>query len=162
VAVVITVAFLASAAASMAGSVANSGEISRERIEASQGWVLEPDAYFVDRLFRSSHSGQPDNDSSIRAEAARIFARALLQNDVPAADSAYLAQLVAAKTGLNPNEAEKRVTDTLADARQTADNARKATAHLLLWIFLALLIGAFCASYAATIGGRQRDHVQLI
>jgi hypothetical protein len=51
------------------------------------------------------------------------------------------------------------VSDTIADARQTEDNARKATAHLLLWIFLALLIGAFCASYAATIGGRQRDHV---
>ena len=152
VAVVITVAFLASAAASMAGSVAS----------ASQGAVVEPNAYFVDRLFRSNHSGQPDNDSSVRAEAARIFARTLLPNDVPAADSAYLAQLIAAKTGLNPSEAEKRVTDTIADARQTADNARKATAHLLLWIFLALLIGAFCASYAATIGGRQRDHVQLI
>jgi len=31
-----------------------------------------------------------------------------------------------------------------------------------LWTFLALLMGAFCASYAATVGGRQRDHVQVI
>jgi hypothetical protein len=29
----------------------------------------------------------------------------------------------------------------------------------LLWAFLALLIGAFCASFAANIGGRQRDQV---
>jgi hypothetical protein len=29
----------------------------------------------------------------------------------------------------------------------------------LYWLFLALLVGAFCASYAATLGGRQRDHV---
>jgi hypothetical protein len=40
--------------------------------------------------------------------------------------------------------------------------ARKATAHLLLWFFLALLMGAFSASYAATIGGRQRDHVKAV
>jgi hypothetical protein len=50
----------------------------------------------------------------------------------------------------------------MTEARQTAENLRKATARLLLWTFLALLIGAFCASYAATIGGRQRDQVQII
>jgi hypothetical protein len=33
---------------------------------------------------------------------------------------------------------------------------------VLLWLFLALLMGAFCASYAATMGGRQRDRVQHI
>jgi hypothetical protein len=46
--------------------------------------------------------------------------------------------------------------------RQTEDDGRKATAHILLWVFIALLGGAFCASYAATIGGRQRDHVQIV
>jgi len=30
----------------------------------------------------------------------------------------------------------------------------------LLWIFIALLIGAFSASYAATIGGKQRDQAK--
>ena len=69
---------------------------------------------------------------------------------------------MAARTGLNQSDAEKRVSEVIAAARQAADTARKAAAHLLLWIFLALLIGAFCASYAATIGGRQRDHVKLI
>ena len=59
-------------------------------------------------------------------------------------------------------EAGKRVSEVMALARQAADNTRKAVAHSLLWIFLALLIGAFCASCAATIGGRQRDHVKLI
>jgi hypothetical protein len=86
----------------------------------------------------------------------------VLQDDVAAADTTYLALLVAGKTGLNQSDALKRVSDVIADARQTADNTRKATAHLLLWIFLALLIGAFCASYAATIGGRQRDHVKFV
>jgi hypothetical protein len=43
--------------------------------------------------------------------------------------------------------------------QQAADSVRKAAAHLSLWLFVAFLIGAFCASYAATIGGRQRDQV---
>jgi hypothetical protein len=29
-------------------------------------------------------------------------------------------------------------------------------------MFLALLIGAFCASLAATFGGAQRDHVVIV
>jgi hypothetical protein len=56
-------------------------------------------------------------------------------------------------------EAQRRVAEVLNQARQAADDARRATAHFLYWTFLALLIGAFCASYAATIGGRQRDNV---
>jgi hypothetical protein len=84
------------------------------------------------------------------------------QSDVVAADTAYLAQLVAARTGLNTTDASKRVADTIDTARQVEDETRKAIAHLLLWIFLAFLIGAFCASYAATIGGRQRDHMRTI
>ena len=47
-------------------------------------------------------------------------------------------------------------------AREAADKARKAVAHAMYWTFLALLVGAFCASFAATIGGKQRDRVIVI
>jgi hypothetical protein len=157
VAVVITGAFLATAAVSMVGGAAV------EKGAAASGGDAEADTYFVDRLFRSDHIvAAAENDFSARAEASQIFAHALLQSEASAADTTYLAQLIGAKTGLNPADASRRVAETLEEARQTADNVRKATAHLLLWTFLALLIGAFCASYAATIGGRQRDHVQVI
>jgi hypothetical protein len=152
VAVVVTVAFLAAGAASMVG--VETGETTAQGNPAQ--------AYFVDRLFRSDHPVTSDNDPFIRSEAARIFDYSVLQDASSAGDAAYLSRLVAAKTGLNPGDAQQRVSDTIAEARQAADTARKATAHLLLWIFVALLIGAFCASYAATIGGRQRDHVQVI
>jgi hypothetical protein len=152
VAVVVTVAFLAAGAASMVGAP---GEAA-----VAQGNPAE--AYFVDRLFRSDHPVTSDNDPFVRSEAARIFDYAVLQNQTSAQDSNYLAQLVAAKTGLTASDAQRRVSDTLAEARLAEDDARKATAHLLLWIFVALLLGAFCASYAATIGGRQRDHVRAI
>jgi hypothetical protein len=32
----------------------------------------------------------------------------------------------------------------------------------MYWTFLALLIGAFCASLAATVGGKQRDSVLIV
>jgi hypothetical protein len=73
-----------------------------------------------------------------------------------------LAKLVAAKTELGQIDAEKRVSEVFVEIQRAADTVRKAVAHLSLWIFVALLIGAFCATYAAIIGGRQRDHVQLV
>jgi hypothetical protein len=86
----------------------------------------------------------------------------LRQGQLLPADQEYLAQLAAAKTGISVPEANQRVANMFANAMQAADTARKATAHLLLWLFLSLLMGAFSASYAATIGGRQRDHVPAV
>ena len=113
-------------------------------------------------MFHSDHPNPDRNNVSIRAEIERIVANALGRDDIPSADKTYLGQLVAASTGLSQPDSEKRVSEVVAAARQAADTARKAAAHLLLWIFVALLIGAFCASYAATIGGKQRDHMKLI
>jgi hypothetical protein len=150
VAVVVTVAFLGAAAASMAGAAAPV-EATPARSESS---------YFVDRLFRSDRVRE--NDAAMRAEAGRILAKVLLHEDGAGADVSYLAQLVAGRTGLNASDAGKRVSETIADATRAEDAARKATAHLLLWVFLSLMIGAFCASYAATIGGRQRDEARVL
>ena len=75
------------------------------------------------------------------------------------ADRTYLAQIVAARTGASPSDAEKRVDEAYTNAAQLADSGRKAVAHSMYWTFLALLIGAFCASVAATIGGNQRDRM---
>jgi hypothetical protein len=128
----------------------------------SERGIVEPHAYYVDRLLRSSPPNPERNDVVARAEVGRIFTHALAQQDAADDDTGYLTQLVVAKTGLSGAEAEKRVSDNLAQARQAADTARKAIAHSLYWIFLALLVGAFSASFAATIGGRQRDHVVVV
>ena len=160
VALVISVTLLASAATSMVGRVAQLAALSETTGTATS--ATDPNGYFVDTLFRSDRLGPESKDPSVQAEAGRIFANALRQNQMPTADQTYLGRLVAARTGISQSEAEKRVSDVIADARQTEDTARKATAHLLLWFFLALLMGAFSASYAATIGGRQRDHVKAV
>jgi hypothetical protein len=164
VGLVITAAFLASAATSMVGGGAQLGAITSGKATSAQsdGQASDPNKYFVDTLFRSDRPASETTDASIRAEAGSIFANALRQKDVPAPDKTYLGQLVAARTGLSQTDAEQRVSDVLSQARQAADTARKTVAHSLYWTFLALLIGAFCASFAATIGGKQRDHVVTI
>jgi hypothetical protein len=115
--------------------------------------------YFIDTLFRADRVNPNPNNSSGPVEVGPIFATALQQGTFSTQDKAYLTQLVAARTGLSPTDADKRVSEVFARAQQAAETTRKAIAHSLLWAFLALLIGAFCASVAATIGGRQRDHV---
>jgi hypothetical protein len=156
VALVLSVSLLASAAMSMAGHM----PASEKTGEAVGGTI--PEAYFVDQLFRSDHSSTDINNAEVRAEAGRILSNALRHGETPAADQAYLTQLVAAKVGISQPDAEKRVAQVITDARQVEDVARKNTAHLLLWIFIALMAGAFSASYAATIGGRQRDHMRAV
>jgi hypothetical protein len=151
VSLVMTAAFLATAAASVVGITSNQTET------AAAGAQPGPNAYFVDSLFRSDRTERVD--PSERTEAGLIFARGIQQKALPAPDRTYLAQLVSARTGLSETDAQGRVSEVFDQARQNADTARKAAAHSLYWTFLALLIGAFCASFAATIGGKQRDRM---
>ncbi len=164
VALVITAAFLASADTSMAGSAASSSAPGTGLTPGVKPQVqeMDPDGYFVDMLFRSDSAKLDANDALVRGEGGRILANALRQKEVPKADKNYLSQLVATRTGLTNTDAEKRVSEVFTSAQQAAETNRKTVAHSLLWAFLALLIGAFCASLGATIGGRQRDHVVVV
>ena len=135
-------------------------------------------AYSVDSLFRAGgQSAAPansapaptaDREPGKTAEVTRIFANGIGTGELGQADTQYLGQLVAANTGLSQADAEQRVTDTFTQLKQTlqqasdkakqvADDARKASAYMALWLVISLLIGAFVASWSATFGGRLRD-----
>jgi len=121
-------------------------------------------AYNIDTLFRVAQANSANSNADARAEATRILARSLTSGDVPAADRAYLAQLVAARTGVSDTDAQKRVDDTIAQvqadetkARQAADAARKASAAASIFTALSMVIGAFIACAAAALGGQLRD-----
>ena len=174
VGVVVTGSLLTSAAASLVSGTAQLGASALSSVASgaaaatsqASAPAANPSAYFTDLLFRSERPSAEANDASVRAEVGRIVAAGLARGELAPADRAYLGTLVSARTGLAQPEAEKRVNDVLAQmkaaetaAREAADTARKAAAYASLWTFLSLLIGAFCASYAATIGGRQRDRV---
>lgn len=116
--------------------------------------------YYVDALLRPNRAASPNTTDleATRREIARIFMAGLRDGDVPAADRTYVAQVVAARTGLSQTDADKRVSDVTNQAKTALDNARKAAAKLSLWLTASLLIGAFAASLAATEGGYLRDN----
>ena len=167
VAAVIGAAVLASAVSSLlSGGAKLAGTMASGAAEgASQAAVQEnPFAYYVDSLFRSDHPDANTSDQEVRAETTRILATGIKNGDVPAGDKAYLAQLVATRTGISQADAEKRVDDVIAKvkaaetkARQIADATRKAGAYLSIYAGVTMLIGAFIAAVAAALGGRHRD-----
>lgn len=167
VAAVLGAAILASAVSSLlsGGSHAAAGVASGATESASQEAVQEnPFAYNVDSLFRSDHPSANATDQDVRAEATRILAIDIKNGEVPTGDRTYLAQLVAARTGLSQADAEKRVDEVIAKAkaadtkaRQVADAARKAVATASIFTAVSMLIGAFIAAAAAALGGRHRD-----
>jgi hypothetical protein len=163
VSLVMTAAFLTSAATSLMSGAPrpDATAATGARAMGSRG-DIGMNGYFVDSLLRPSVPGSAQDNGPIRGEVAIILANGLRQGGISQTDKSYLAQVVAAKTGVSEAEADKRVDDTYVQAQQAADMARKAIAHSMYWTFLALLIGAFCASFAATIGGNQRDHVVVI
>jgi hypothetical protein len=143
---------------------------------------FDPTRYYVDALFRvdadrataapsgaqAAPTAAPASPPDKSAEVTRIFAHALQAGELGTTDRQYLAQLVAAHTGLSQPEAEQRVNDAYTQltqslqrardqARQVADDARKASAYLALWLVVSLFVGAFVAAFAATLGGRLRD-----
>lgn len=115
--------------------------------------------YYVDALLRSNPAAKPDTTSlgATRREIAGILTTGLREGAVAAPDRTYVAQVVAARTGLSQADADARVSNVINQAKTDLDNARKAAAKLSLWLTASLLIGAFAASLAATDGGYVRD-----
>ena len=115
--------FAAGAAAHMTAGAASAG---RGQETASTSGASD---YFVDLLFRPAPStatagnqrpstdtvgiapagSQPALSSEARAEVGRILARSVAQARVDDSDRAYLAQVVATRTGLSQEEAQRRV-----------------------------------------------------
>lgn len=127
---------------------------------ASSAQVGSVAPYDVDALFRSTSRdsrdvGSPSTDG--RGEATRILANGLSTGGVPDADRTYLASLISARTGISQADAQRRVDDVVARAREKAEAARKAAATTSLLTALAMMLGAFVACAAAALGGHERD-----
>lgn len=170
-----------------AATVAGAGAAGAAASNASDADSSGPMGYFIDSLFRKDPSANaaPASDASAAAtpmapampergtreagaEVSRIFLNSMRTGALPPEDAKYVGQVVAQRTGLSQQDAEKRVTDTYAKAQSTlneaktkakeaADTARKTSAYGALWLVVSLLLGAFVASFAATYGGRRRD-----
>ena len=149
------------AAGSVAGAAAQGAGAAAARSDG-----IDPMGYLVDTLFRSDQPSADASSEEMRAEASRIIVSGLRTGDIPASDKTYLAQLVAARTGISQADAEKRVDAAIAKAkdaenkvRQAADTARKTAAAIAFFTAFSMLIGAFIAAVAATIAGHRRDQI---
>jgi hypothetical protein len=115
---------------------------------------------YVDTLLRSDTpaSQTAGNAGDSRGEMVRLFTSSFRNGgDLKPADREYVSKVVAARTGLSQADADKRVNDVVTQVKADTDAARKAAAQLAFWLTASLLLGAFCASLAATEGGGLRD-----
>jgi hypothetical protein len=184
---IIAASFLASAASAVISAAATVGATAgaaatavaapaaAEAVKSAQSGTggasanpSNPNASIVDTLFRSANpqADNGNNGANARAEAGRILSALKQGTDMSREDRAYLAKSIAANSGISEEEADKRVSEALAQikaretqAREAADKARKAVIQSTLWMFIGLLLGAFTACVAAIWGGRQRDLV---
>ncbi|MEC5384424.1 hypothetical protein VVD49_01745 [Uliginosibacterium sp. H3] len=175
-----TAAFLSTAVtAALGGSIRAGAAVAQTTVQATATSAISRNSsagsdavgYYVDSLFRSEAPVVTQLDPATRVEVAKVLANDIRQGELPNDDKRYIGQLVARQTSLSQADAEKRVADTYTrvtnlisaaetHAREAADKTRKATAYAALWMFVALLAGAFLASLMALFGGRLRDKLQ--
>lgn len=124
--------------------------------------------YELDALLRPAQPTSPGAASvpDVAPEVMRILANGLTTGEVPEADRAYLARIVAARAEISQEEARQRVDGLINGARaaaerakEAAEAARKAGMTMALLTALAMLVGAFSAAVAAAFGGSHRDEV---
>jgi hypothetical protein len=130
---------------------------------------VSPTDLYIDKLLRPgpaapaaaaapTAAAPAGNDAAVRAELTRLWTSSFRDSkDLSAADKAYVARIVASRTGLSQAEAERRVNDTITEAKAALDKARHGAAVLSFWLTASLLLGAFAASLAAVEGGMLRD-----
>ncbi len=157
----------AKAGAALAG--AGAGAVTAVAGQAAQAGADELSLdYFTDVLMRPNDPSMSPAQGDNRQEVSRIIMRGVTAGGLSDADQAYLVKLVAQRAGVDEATAQQRLAQVQEQATQTAqqaeqkareaaDAARKAAAAFSLWAFASLLIGAFVASFAATIGARARD-----
>jgi len=129
---------------------------------------LDPSAYFTDALLRPGANAAPGANAptgaDATAEAGRILANGAVNGSISDDDKAYLAQLVASRTGLSTDEAKRRVDTVLTNveaakqkAADAAESARKLTVIAAFITAASLLVSAVGAYWAAMMGGNHRD-----
>jgi hypothetical protein len=129
-------------------------------------------AQYLDRLFRPDYGalkGQPPAVASVGGrdlatdrDAARRILLASRDRDLSADDRQYVAQMVAARTGLSQADAERRVTTVDNEMRAALDRARHISMHISFWLVASMFLGALAAALAATEGGARRDGRELL
>jgi hypothetical protein len=150
----------------VAGQITAAGAISSDPLDAVVDSVLRPTtvaqtsappAATPPGSARASAVALSSRDD-LRAEVARLLSasvngRSTFSNQ----DRAYLVQVVAQRTGLPPQEAERRVGEAITAAREAADKTRRAAILTGFVTAASLVLSLGAAWWAALKGGQHRD-----
>lgn len=130
--------------------------------------ALDPTALLVDRTLRG-RAGAPAVTEGEREAIGRVLASAATGEELDAADRDYLVATVAERAGIPPEEAQARVDQIVAQARdietqarEAAERARRSSIVAAFMAAAALIVGAAAAYFAATLGGNHRDKQTVI
>lgn len=169
--VLVGMLFLALSAGGAATTAATAaGGAAQPAVEkmASAAEGTNPFSQAVETAFRTSRP-EAGSSADARDEAMTIVARGIANGDIPEADRTYLAQVIAARTDVPPDEAKTRVDTMVTNAQQAAEEAKqkaqRAKHFAVIAAFLAaasLAISAAAAFWAAGMGGRHRDEGTVI
>jgi hypothetical protein len=159
--IVLASLLLAAGVSGVVGTVTKAGAAAGGAAAASHGTMND---FTVDSFFRpataadaASLTPAPGDVDRERAEVGRIMAFGMKDGSLSPDNKAYVARLVANRTGMSQADAEKRVDQVIADTKAAANMARKVSVIVGFLTAAALLIAAAAAAWAATLGGRHRD-----
>lgn len=118
--------------------------------------------YTLDTLVRGANA-QP-LDEQTRQQIGRVLARSFAVGQLSQDDRAYLSRTIAARAGVDQAEVDRRIDQTVAQARAAADQAKAAAERArrigILVAFLTaagMALAAAGAWWGASVGGRHRD-----
>ena len=97
----------------------------------------------------------------VRGEIGRLLLRSTGSAPMVAADRTYLVELVAARTGITPADAERRVAESFAQMKEDLNRVRKTGVVAGFIVAATLLLGAAAAWWGASVGGKHRDENTL-
>ena len=106
---------------------------------------------------RARVANAPTGDEA-RAEMSRVLASAVASGSLTPEARTHLAQLVAQRTGMSQQDAERRVDQAINAARAAADKARRAAILTGFVTAAGLIISLAAGWWAAMRGGHHRDH----
>jgi hypothetical protein len=167
--VFLTVVLAFAGAAQLGSGAVRVGEAAGKAASAVAGTeAADPSAYYADVLLRREQPTPAEIPVTIRTEVQRGLARAAATGELADQDRTYLSRLVAAHTGIEPAQAEQRVTqvtaqlqrgvaETRSAAREAAEKARRGFAIAGFLTAAAFMIALGGAWIGAMLGGEHRD-----
>jgi hypothetical protein len=97
------------------------------------------------------------NNNETRTEISRVLSSSVASGSITPENRTHLAQLVAQRTGVSQQEAERRVDNAVNAARAAADKARHAAILTGFVTAAGLIISLGAGCWAAMRGGQHRD-----